>query len=304
MIRVLLAGKLNAGVAENLKAIPEFEIKEIAQLPFPLPENELNGIDAAVLDAAIKADRDFLSKARDLRILVRPVADPGDTDIEFARSRGVDIRCTPFATAGTVADYAVALLLSCLFRIGPAYYGLRMDSEARFEIHEALRMGRKLTLGIVGFGRIGGEVGRRAFNLGMEILYSDIEEVQTGFPARRMPFEHLMSTADLVSLHLPLNSDTRDMVSAEQFSGMKPGSVIVDLSAPGIVNVPALLDALQSGRLGAAALDVQALPVSLRKRAAGISGIYPVTGEALLAGGILDRSGNDVVSILKEFFNV
>lgn len=304
MIRILLAGELNTRMAEYLKAIPEFEIKEVMDDPSGLPVTDLRLFDAAVVDARIPADQEVLSSLENLRLLIRPACDPGNTDMDYARSRGIDVRCTPFATAGTVADYTLALILAGLFRVGPDYMGLRDANVPREEIHRQLLLGRKLTVGVVGFGRIGSEVGRRAFDMRMEVLYADIEEVQADFPARRVPFEHLMATADVVSLHLPLTTETRNMVCSETLSRMKLGSVLVDLSAPGIVDAPEVIRAVKSGRLSAAALDVKNMPARMRKESSRIAGVYPVSGETFLSGEKAERSGNDVVSILKEFFNV
>ena len=304
MIRILLAGELNTSMVEYLKAIPEFEISEVTDDPLNPSATDLELFDATVMDARIPAGRELLSRMANLRLIVRPACDADNTDMEYARSREIEVRCTPFATAGAVADYTFALILAGLFRIGPDYLGFRDGSVPREEIHPQLRLGRKLIAGIVGFGRIGTEVGRRAFGMGMEVLYADIEEVQADFPARRVPYQHLMTTADVVSLHLPITNETRNIVSAETLSRMKPGSVLVDLSAPGIVDSSELIRSVKSGRLSAAALDVRYMPAQLRTEASRIPGVYPVSGEAFLSVERAERSGNDVVSILKEFFNV
>lgn len=304
MIRVLLAGKLDAGVADDLRTVPEFEIQEVDAMPHPSATVELRHIDAAVVDADIPVDRKFLSLTENLRILIRPSTTPGEMDLDYARSRGIDVRCTPFATAETVADYTVALIGACRFHIGPYYHCFHAGRDAGQITPDAFRSERKLTLGVVGFGRIGTAVGKRAYNLGMEILYNDIEEVQSGFPARRISFEHLLSSADIVSMHLPLTRDTRDMLDEESISRMKSQSILVDLSAPGVANAAAVLDAILSGKLAAAAMETRTLPEGLKGKAAGISGMYPVSGELFMPGIDSERSGNDVISILKEFFNV
>ncbi|HDP95715.1 MAG TPA: hypothetical protein ENN40_10210 [Candidatus Aminicenantes bacterium] len=304
MIRVLLAGKLDAGMADDLRTVPEFEIHEVEVIPHLCTAGELHHIDAAVVDARIPVDRKFLQQTENLRLLIRPATTAGEMDLDYARSRGIDVRCTPFATAETVADYTLALIMACRFHIGPAYHCFHASKDIGQSTPDAFRSERKLTLGIVGFGRIGSEVGKRAFNLGMEILYSDIEEVQCVFPARRISFAHLLSSADIISLHLPLTRDTRHMLDAEPISRMRPLSILVDLSAPGVVNTATLLDAMLAGKPAAAAMDIKAIPEGLERKARGISGIYPVSGEVFMPGIDSKRSGNDVISILKEFFNV
>ncbi|MDY0296632.1 MAG: NAD(P)-dependent oxidoreductase [Acidobacteriota bacterium] len=304
MIRVLLAGNLNAGMAEDLRSIPEFEIQEIDDFSNLAAESEFAHVDAVVVDDRTPVKRDFLQRAAQLRLLIRTASNPGEIDLEYAGGKGIYVRCTPFATSASVAAYTLALILACLYRIGPAYHDLHADSDSVHDTFSGCQKEEKMTLGIVGFGRIGSEVGRRAFNLGMEILYCDIEEVQPGFPARRLPLEHLLACADIVSLHLPSTPDTRNLLHAMNLSRMKPSAILVDLSAPGVVDAGAVLDAVRSGALSASALDGCALPQDLREAAAEIAGVYPVNSGAYLCGPRLEQSSNDVISILKEFFNV
>lgn len=179
-------------------------------------------------------------------------------DVEAARARGLIVTNTPEVLTDCTADLSFLLLLGACRRAGE-YEGL-MRRGWREQLGD--RLGVKVsgkTLGIVGLGRIGGAVARRARGFGMKILYTDLARL----PAEReqgatfVPDLHdLLAQSDIVSLHAPLGGDTRKMMNREAFAAMRKGAVFVNAARGGLVDEDALYEALTNGHLFAAGLDV------------------------------------------------
>jgi glyoxylate reductase len=177
-------------------------------------------------------------------------------DLEACRRRGVVVTNTPDVVTGATADLAMALLLAASRRVCEGDRLIRAGGW-REAVPEFL-LGREVfgrTLGIVGFGRIGQAVARRALGFDMRILYAGPREVAFG-GARRVDLDELLATSDFVSLHCPLTDATRDLLSRERIARLKPGAVVVNTSRGPVVDEEALADALEEGRIFAAGLDV------------------------------------------------
>jgi glyoxylate reductase len=168
---------------------------------------------------------------------------------------------TPGVLTETTADLAWALLMAAARRLPE---GDRYVRDGKWKTWgPLLLLGPDVhgaTIGIVGFGRIGQALARRAQGFGMTILYQDVHraapEVEAEFGATFMPLEELLPRADFVSLHVNLTHDTHGLIDAEKLSWMKPTAVLVNTSRGPVVNGAALADALRSGQIFAAALDV------------------------------------------------
>jgi len=177
-------------------------------------------------------------------------------DLEACRRRGIALTNTPDVVTGATADLAMALLLAAARRVCEGDRLIRAGGW-REAVPEFL-LGREVfgrTLGIVGFGRIGQAVARRALGFDMRVLYAGPREVEFG-GARRADLDDLLATSDFVSLHCPLTESTRDLLSRQRIARMKPGAVLVNTSRGPVVDEEALADALEEGRIFAAGLDV------------------------------------------------
>jgi glyoxylate reductase len=177
-------------------------------------------------------------------------------DLEACRRRGIALTNTPDVVTGATADLAMALLLAAARRVCEGDRLIRAGGW-REAVPEFL-LGREVfgrTLGIVGFGRIGQAVARRALGFDMRVLYAGPREVEFG-GARRANLDDLLAASDFVSLHCPLTVSTRDLLSRERIARMKPGAVLVNTSRGPVVDEEALADALEEGRIFAAGLDV------------------------------------------------
>ncbi len=177
-------------------------------------------------------------------------------DLAAAAARGIVVTNTPDVVTDATADLAMALLLSSARRVCEGDRLIRAGGW-RDAAPEFL-LGREVTgktLGIVGFGRIGQAVARRASGFGMRILYTSPRDA--GFPnATRVGLDDLLASSDFVSLHCPLTDATRDLLSRERIARMRPGAILVNTSRGPVVDEEALAEALEEGRLFAAGLDV------------------------------------------------
>jgi glyoxylate reductase len=177
-------------------------------------------------------------------------------DLTACRRRGLVVTNTPGVLTNATADHTFGLLLAAARRIAESDRFVRAGLWK--EIDPQAFLGTEVsgkTLGIVGFGRIGQAVARRAVGFDMPILYSD--ENQVAFPgARRCDLDELLAESDFVSLHVPLTPQTQSLLSRARIARMKRGAILVNTARGGVVDEEALCEALREGRLGAAGLDV------------------------------------------------
>lgn len=203
-------------------------------------------VTAAVLDAALR-----------LKVIGRAGVGVDNIDLDAAKKHHVTVVNAPTSTTVAVAELAFGLLLATARDIPRADAIMKQGQWVKKEF-EGVELNGK-TLGIIGFGRIGMEVGRRAAAFGMNVVVYDPNvtehELEHG-NAEPVSLQELYAWSDFISLHLPLNVHTRDLVGPMAFSQMKDGVRIVSTARGGIIDEPALLEALNSGKVACAALDV------------------------------------------------
>jgi D-3-phosphoglycerate dehydrogenase len=303
LIKVLLADKLSQRALDLLGEIPEFEIETKSGLSTEQLKNEIKYYDAIVVRGTTHLSEDVLRKAENLKIIVRAGIDIDNIDTEYARSRNIEIRSTPFATTITAAEYTLAQMLGISRFIGPAYKSMKEHSwEKSLFVNGTELFGK--TAGIIGFGRIGKEVAKREIAMGMNVVFYDIIDITEIIPARQVPLEELLKISDFISIHVPLTGYTRGMISSGEFNVMKKNAVIINLTRAGVVDEDALLDALKNKKIKAIALDVQENELQNKWELIDNEKVFPTPylGVSTVEGE--ERAEVDVLSVLKEFFNV
>ena len=221
---------------------------------------------AVINQGELRIDATLLDATPRLRIVANTAIGVNNLALDLMRARGVWGTNTPDAFVDATADCALGLIITLLRRIGEGERFVRAgrwNSFAPGTWDGALLRGK--TLGLVGYGRIGQGVARRAEPFGLRVIH----HTRSGRDAPGWrPLDTLLGEADIVSLHVPLNADSQGLIGAAQFARMKPGAWLVNLARGPVVDEPALIAALQSGHLGGAALDVFAdeprVPVVLR----------------------------------------
>ena len=198
--------------------------------------------------------------AANLKLIVVAATGTDNVDLETARSRSIAVCNVPGYATQSVAQFAMALILELACHVG-SYSSLTrsggweespMYTRLDFSIPELC--GKRL--GIVGYGRIGKTVAAMGRSFGMEILVSDRPTSSGAVPPGRVAFRELLASADIVTLHCPLVAETQNLIDGRALALMKPAAFLVNTARGGLVDEEALVEALRSGRLGGAALDV------------------------------------------------
>jgi glyoxylate reductase len=232
----------------------------------PLETQELHdavaGADIAVTLLHDRVDDAFLDAAGDqLRAVCNVAVGFDNIDVPAATRRGVLITNTPGVLTEATADLAMTLILAVTRRIGEGERLIRNRETWSWHMFMLLGMGlQEKTLGVVGMGAIGQALARRAKAFGMGIVYSDArpasEEIERELDARRVELEELLELADVVSIHAPLMDSTRHLIDADALARMKDTAYLVNSARGPIVDEAALVDALRSGQIAGAGLDV------------------------------------------------
>jgi glyoxylate reductase len=247
---------LPGGHFDRLQAL--FELRGGGPAPAPRPALLEAARHAEVLVTSYidRIDEPLLAGLPRLRHLASYGVGVDHIDLEACRRRRLLVTNTPGVVTEATAEHAIALLLAAARRVAEGDRLIRRGGWTA--VDPALLLGTGLDgklLGLVGFGRIGQAVARRAAGLGLRIAYASPREV--AFPgARRLPLDALLAEADLVSLHLPRTPATEGLLSRERLALLKPGAIVVNTARGAVVDDAALAEALRSGRLAAAGLDV------------------------------------------------
>jgi D-3-phosphoglycerate dehydrogenase len=213
--------------------------------------------DALIVRGRTRVTPALMGAAPRLKVIGRAGVGVDNIDLEEARRRSVVVVNSPTATTVAVAELAFGLLLALAREIPRADAAMKQGNWLKKEL-EGIELSGK-TLGIIGYGRIGMELGRRAAAFGMNVIAYDPfvqeSEIRAG-GADSVSLQDLFAWSDFISLHLPYDVQSRDLVGPMAFGQMKPGVRIVCAARGGILDEAALLNALNSGQVAGAALDV------------------------------------------------
>jgi (S)-sulfolactate dehydrogenase len=254
--RVLVSDDLSAEAVRILRdAGLEVDVK--VGLPPAELEAIVGGYDALAVRSATKVTAKLLEKAARLKVIGRAGVGVDNVDLDAATRRGIVVMNTPGGSAVTVAELALAMILSLSRHVPSATASVRAGKweKKRFQGHEVAGK----TLGVVGIGNIGSVLVERALAMKMRVLAYDpfiTPDAAAKLGATLVDLDGLWRDSDVISLHVPLTEQTRHLVRAETIAKMKKGAILVNCARGGIVDERAVADALASGRLGGAALDV------------------------------------------------
>lgn len=229
---------------------------------------------ALIVTPGTVVDELVLAAAPRLEIIATAAVGYDNIDVAGARKNGVWVSNTPDVVTEATADLALLLLLAAVRRASEGFE-LVKHGDWRVPDPDALRGvdPRDLTLGIIGMGRIGQALARRVRVLGMRVTYHNQNRldptIEYGLGATWLGLGELLGQADVVSIHVPLSSATRGMIGRSELAAMRPGTILINTARGAIVDESAMIDALQSGRLGGVGLDVFAnepsVPAALRE---------------------------------------
>ncbi len=255
MFKVLITEPI---AEEGVKLLSQKAIVDFKALCSPCElANAIGQYDALVVRSRTKVTEEVIEAGQKLKVIARAGAGLDNVDVEAAKRRGIAVINAGESVAIAVAELTLGLMLSLARRIPQAHLSLK---EGRWE--KQFLLGTQLqgkTLGIVGLGRIGTALAKRAMALEMVVIATDPficpeKALQLGIPL--VPLEELLQISDFVSLHVPLTPQTSKMIGWRELCLMKPTAYLINTARGGIVDEEALAKALEEGRIAGAALDV------------------------------------------------
>jgi D-3-phosphoglycerate dehydrogenase len=213
--------------------------------------------DAIITRSGTQVDAELLTHAPRLKMVARAGVGIDNVDVPAASERGIIVVNAPFGNTNSAAEHTMAILLSLCRNVPEANCSLKAGKwqRAPFTGHEL----KHKTLGVIGLGKVGGRVALRARSFEMDVVVYDpyiSEKRAIDFGTRLVDLDELVRISDVITVHTPLNDETRNLISAEHFGKMRQGVLIVNCARGGIINEKAMLDGLNSGRVAGAAFDV------------------------------------------------
>lgn len=243
------------------------DTEHIPQVELPV---KLQAYDAITVRSATKVRKELIDQCPNLKLIGRGGVGMDNIDVDYARSKGIEVVNTPAASSLSVAELVFAHLLGGVRFLYDSQRQMPANGVANFGgLKKAYAKGVELrgkTLGIIGFGRIGRETAKIALGLGMDVIVGDLYEspkfmtlilsggVTVDVPIRQVGLNELFETSDFITLHVPYID--KPLIGKEEFDRLKPGVGIVNASRGGVIDELALLDALASGKVAFAGLDV------------------------------------------------
>ncbi len=255
-MKVVVAEKIAAKAMKLLESVAGWKVVGPEEFAAD-PKAAVSDADALIVRSAVRASTELIGAARSLRVIGRAGVGVDNIDVAVATKRGIVVMNTPGASAVSVAELTLGLMLSMARHIPRADHSTRAGKWEKKDL-QGTELSSK-TLGIVGLGRIGTEVARRAAAFGMEIIGCDpyISPARAHEMGIRLAtLDEVYAAADYLSLHVGLTHQTSKMLNRDAFSKMKSGVRIVNCARGELIDDAALVEAMQSGKVSAAALDV------------------------------------------------
>jgi glyoxylate reductase len=248
--------------AVELPAAARTLLEAVGELRGPVGwEDSLAEAEALIALLTTRVDAALLARAPNLRVVANAVVGYDNVDVAACAERGIHVTNTPDVLTEATADLAMALVLATVRRLPQAERSLRAGEFGGWRFWDYL--GGDLqgaTLGILGMGRIGTALARRARAFGMRVVYTNRgrvpEEVERELEARLVPWNELLTGSDVLSLHAPLTPGTRHLLDRDALARMRPGSYLINTARGPLVDEAALAEALRHGPLAGAGLDV------------------------------------------------
>jgi D-3-phosphoglycerate dehydrogenase len=242
-MKILISDAFDPSLPEKLTAFGEVtDDKE-----------QLADVDVVLVRSKTKCRQDYIDRAKKLRLIIRGGVGLDNIDVDYARSKGIQVFNTAEASAVAVAELAFALMIAVPSRLVEGHVSMRNREWRKKELKRSELMGK--TLGLVGAGNIGTELARRAIAFGMRVIAYD--PLLKGHELLDLvSLEELFAEADYMSLHVPLTDDTRGMINSDTIARMKDGVVLINTARGKCVVEEDLVEALTTGKVRAYANDV------------------------------------------------
>lgn len=255
--RVLVTDEIDPEGVALLMAEPALSVDEVPTLPKDELLARIGEYDAFIGRSATRISADVLNAAKRLRVVGRAGVGIDNIAVDTATELGIAVINAPAGNTVAVAELFFGVVIGLLRHLPHAYESMRAGRWDRSQLLGAELKGR--TLGIVGLGRIGGEIAVRARAFGMDVVAYDPYIAESRFNALRVrraaELDELLDAADVLTVHTPLTDETRGMIGSRELARLSPGAIVVNMARGGIVEESALVDALTAARIAGAAVD-------------------------------------------------
>ncbi len=299
MAKILICDKMDAAALDVIQNRWGADVK-IGQTPEELADN-IGPYEAVVIRSATKVRTPAIDAGKNLRVIIRGGVGIDNIDHEYARGKGVDVRNTPNASSDAVAEIALAHMFALARNLHKSNVTMR-NGEWLKKKYKGIELAGK-TLGIIGIGRIGQSLAKKASALGMKVVAFDafVDKSPLDF-VTMVGKDELLAKSDFVSLHIP-SSPEGYVIDSKEIAKMKDGAYLINAARGGVVDEKALIEALDSGKLAGAGVDVwEKEPtdnVDLPKHENAC--VSPHLGAS--SAEAQARVGSEVVKVLEEYFD-
>jgi D-3-phosphoglycerate dehydrogenase len=252
-MKVLISDGIEA-IGSKMLAEAGFEVVDKKLTPEELLA-EINEYAAIIVRSATKVTKEVIDAGTNLKAIARGGVGLDNIDVAYAKEKGIPVLNTPGASSISVAELAIAHMFSVARFLNLSNTEMRQGKWPKKEYAKGFELTGK-TLGLLGFGNIGKETAKRAIGLGMTVIAHDPFVTETDMDVKIVSKEEVLEQSDVISLHMPLIKSEGPAVTAKEFEMMKKGVIIINCARGGVVEEKALLDALNSGKVRGAGIDV------------------------------------------------
>lgn len=257
MKKVLVSDSLAEEGIKIFENAPGIEVDVLTNLTHDELKGIIGNYDGLAIRSATTVSSDIIEKADKLTVIGRAGIGLDNVDVASASKRGIVVMNTPGGNTITTAEHTISMMLSLARKIPQATISMKSGKWEKKQFMGAEVYNK--TLGIIGIGRVGAIVANRAQGLRMNVIAYDpfiSPEAAEKMGITLVSFDEVLENSDFITVHTPLTNDTRGLINSEAIAKMKDGSFVINCARGGIVNEQDLYDALISGKLGGAALDV------------------------------------------------
>lgn len=301
MVRILVADGMEQAAINELKnsgfeVVEQFyEVEELKQ--------QIKEYDVIVVRSATKVREPIIDAALEtgrLKLIIRGGVGVDNIDVEYAKSKGITVANTPNASSASVAELAIGHMFCIARYIHIANHTMRQGKWEK-KHYEGIELAGK-NLGLIGYGRIAKETAKKAMALGMKVVYTNRSGDQNDPDFKYVTMDELLAKSDFISLHIPGSKDKKAVIGEAEFAKMKDGVFIVNAARGGVVCEDALIKALDSGKVAAAALDVFADEPTKNEAIYTHPKISLTPHIGASTAEAQERIGEEIVSIIKNHF--
>jgi D-3-phosphoglycerate dehydrogenase len=297
-MKVLICDPTDPEAIEQMRAAGiEVDVRDdisAEELPQVLP-----AYDGMVVRSRTKVRAPLIDAAPDLKVIVRGGVGLDNIDVAHARSKGVTVLNTPAASSASVAELTIGYMFGLARGIPQATASMKAGLWEKKRFKGTELAGKRL--GLIGCGRIGQEVARRAHALGMDVVFYRRTPVHLDY-AKQVALGELIRTSDYISLHVPHTEETHNVLDADAFAAMKDGVYIVNCGRGGTLDEDALFEAIQSGKVAGAALDVYAEEPSKDHKLYTLEQVIGSPHVGAATGEAQARVGAEVAELMVKFY--